>query len=101
MRRPCYGLAHGTSPAGRGLGIATPPRELHPDRHVRRSACPLPPGISPGFTLDIPTANLIDPTTEAVLLDGALNFAGSHNGGQLRVGPDGYLSAGIGDGGFD
>jgi len=53
------------------------------------------------FTLDVPTANAIDPATEVVLLDGVLNFAGNHNGGELRVGPDGDLYAGIGDGGCD
>ena len=53
------------------------------------------------FTLDVPTPNVIDPATELVLLANALNFAGNHNGGQLRVRPDGYLYAGIGDGGCD
>ena len=43
--------------------------------------------------------NLADPTSGVVLL--SINHPGqaNHNGGQLQFGPDGYLYAGIGDGG--
>jgi glucose/arabinose dehydrogenase len=44
---------------------------------------------------------VIDPASELVLIDNALNFAGNHNGGDVRFGTDGYLYAGIGDGGCD
>ena len=68
------------------------------------AGCPTSSQTSPvervsRFTL--PDTNVIDPASELVLIDNALNFAGIHNGGDVRFGTDGYLYAGIGDGGCD
>ena len=42
--------------------------------------------------------NIADPFSEVVLLNAKQPF-GNHNGGPLAFGPDGYLYAGLGDGG--
>jgi hypothetical protein len=45
------------------------------------------------------TADALDPTPAATLLDGIPSVAGNHNGGKLLVGHDGLLYVGVGDGG--
>jgi glucose/arabinose dehydrogenase len=44
---------------------------------------------------------VIDPASELILIDNVLNFAGNHNGGDVKFGTDGYMYASIGDGGCD
>ena len=51
------------------------------------------------FTL--PNSNVIDPSTEMVLIDNMPSTAGNHNAGDLLFGKDGFLYATIGDGGCD
>jgi glucose/arabinose dehydrogenase len=51
------------------------------------------------FTL--PSSNVIDPTTETVLIDNVPNEDGIHNAGDLAFGKDGNLYISIGDGGCD
>ena len=51
------------------------------------------------FTL--PNSNVIDPSTETVLIDNVPNEDGIHNAGDLAFGKDGNLYISIGDGGCD
>jgi glucose/arabinose dehydrogenase len=51
------------------------------------------------FTL--PNSNVIDPSSETVLIDNVPNEDGIHNAGDLAFGKDGNLYISIGDGGCD
>jgi len=49
----------------------------------------------------LPDTNVIDPASQAVLLDDIPSPAGNHNGGDLNFGPEGLLYVSVGDGGCD
>ena len=50
------------------------------------------------FTL---AGDVVDPSSELVLLDNIPSFNGNHNGGDVQFGPDGLLYVTVGDGGCD
>jgi glucose/arabinose dehydrogenase len=45
--------------------------------------------------------NTLDPGSEQVIIDNVPSFHGTHNGGDLEFGKDGYLYISVGDGGRD
>lgn len=45
--------------------------------------------------------NVVDPTSERILIDNIPSPGGYHNGGDLHFGKDGYLYVSVGDGGCD
>jgi len=50
------------------------------------------------YTVSTPTSDVANVISSTLILTVA-HPAGNHNGGQLQFGPDGYLYAGLGDGG--
>ena len=78
------------------LGMALDPKN---ERHlyVYYSADDPRRSVVSRFTVSADFSNA-DPNSELVILEVAQSYA-NHNGGQLAFGPDGYLYAGLGDGG--
>lgn len=86
------------------LGIAAA-TDLAATGHVYLYATRTAPGAPGGcvnrvsrFTM---VGDVIDPSSELVLVDGISSVAGNHNGGDLEIGKDGMLWISVGDAGRD
>jgi glucose/arabinose dehydrogenase len=67
-------------------------------------ACPMQQANGPVNRVSrfvLPASNVIASTSELVLIDNILSYAGNHNAGDLRFGKDDKLYVSVGDGGCD
>jgi glucose/arabinose dehydrogenase len=85
-----YVYLYYTYKKGSGCPVNGPGAAVGPDHPVNRVS---------RFALG--DDNLIDPSSETILIDNIPSPNGGHNGGDLEFGPDGYLYVSTGDGDCD
>ncbi|MDZ4801894.1 MAG: PQQ-dependent sugar dehydrogenase [Bryobacteraceae bacterium] len=81
------------------LGLAFPQQFASRQRFYVYYTDPAGNIVISRFGLSATSADLADPASEEVVLRVAHTEFANHNGGRIVFGPDGYLYAGLGDGG--
>ena len=87
------------------LGLAFHPQYASNGRFFVYYTSQAFPGIASGdvviarYQRSAANPNIADPASAQIILSIPHSTFGNHNGGSLRFGPDGYLYAGVGDGG--